>query len=89
MSKGYGVFTRVVTAFAGAWHASMRGIRWCGVRLYRWLSAVLFALAMSAESVMHSLGIPHVEGWWMPLLGSSVAVGAMGAYWHRARAKRS
>jgi hypothetical protein len=40
------------------------------------LSALIVVLAMSSEGFMHALSIPHVEGWWLPLIGS----GALATY---------
>ena len=59
---------------------------WLVAVMHRWVSAVLFSLAMSAEAIMHSLGIPHAEGWWIPmLLGVSGACAAFLAWWQRIR----
>ena len=42
---------------------------WLFEEMHRWLSGIIITAAVSLEGVMHVVGIPHVEGWWIPLIG--------------------
>ena len=57
------------------------------LKLYGALSGLVVAAVMGLESVMHALNIPHVEGWWAPLLGGGICLGT-GAAWQKWRKKR-
>ncbi|NBX03510.1 MAG: hypothetical protein EBR02_05535 [Alphaproteobacteria bacterium] len=48
----------------------MRVLQWLSNRFCRWLSFLLMLLVVSSEWILHALNLPHVEGWWVPLMGS-------------------
>lgn len=55
---------------------------WLGMKAHRWLSTLLMVGVMSADGLLHLFSIPHIEGWWLPLLGSGVAASAINALLH-------
>lgn len=69
----------VVAAVLLAWfrESAVRSLLWLFHELHRWLTALLAAVVMGAEGFMHVLGIPHIEGWWIPMLGSGAFVTAI------------
>lgn len=46
-------------------------ILWLSVQIHRWLSALAMLSVVGIDATMHVLNIPHMEGWWIPLLGGS------------------
>lgn len=66
----------VLLAWFRDWAANR--ILWLGEKLHRWMSALAMLGVVWAEATMHILSIPHMEGWWMPILGgSSVFTGVL------------
>jgi hypothetical protein len=59
-----------------------RFLMWLGRKIHRWLSMLLMVAALGADGLLHLFSIPHVEGWWLPLLGSSAAASAIHALLH-------
>jgi hypothetical protein len=56
---------------------------WLGRKIHRWLSMLLVIAALGADGLLHLFSIPHVEGWWLPLLGSGAAATAIHALLHK------
>jgi hypothetical protein len=50
---------------------------WLGARLHRWVAALVMVCVLWAEGTMHLINVPHLEGWWMPILGSGVCTGVL------------
>lgn len=63
-------------------------IRWFAARVHRWLSAIFLSALFGLESLLHVLGIPHMEGWWIPLLGSGALFSAIAIWFGKWKRKR-
>lgn len=48
------------------------------MQVQRWLSALAMLAVVWAEATMHLFNIPHMEGWWVPLLGGGFISGVVG-----------
>ncbi len=65
--EGYALIAlAVLLAWFREWAAQK--IVWIFLEMHRMISALTVAVALGAEGFMHSVGIPHMEGWWLPLL---------------------
>ena len=51
-----------------------------GSRAHRWLSLFLMFMLMSVDGLMHVFNVPHMEGWWVPVVGSSAAMVVTGKW---------
>ena len=69
------VVMAVMLAWFRAW--AVRCLLWLFTAMHRWLTALLTAVVMGAEGFMHALGIPHLEGWWIPVLSSGAVASAI------------
>ena len=45
--------------------------------LHRLLSALLVMAALAIDGLMHLFNIPHMEGWWIPVVGSGAVLGSV------------
>lgn len=59
---------------------------WLVAKIVRFTTAILIALAIMLEPVLHAFGIPHPEGLWLPLLEGGAVVTALANYWNRIKA---
>ena len=50
---------------------------WLSMQIHRWVSALVMLSVIGVDASMHVLNIPHMEGWWMPLIGSSGAISSL------------
>ncbi len=64
---------------------AVRGLEWLLNKIYRAVSFILMLGVLFSESVLHLLNVPHVEGWWIPILGSSVFATATAAWIYKFR----
>jgi hypothetical protein len=71
------IFLAVALAWFRGWAAN-RSI-WLLQEAHRWISALLMLGVMGIEATMHFLSIPHIEGWWMPIIGSGAFASAITA----------
>ena len=55
-------------------------ILWLAEKLHRWISALAMLAVVWAEGTMHILSIPHMEGWWVPILGGGSLFTSMATY---------
>jgi hypothetical protein len=51
-------------------------------------SFFILCLALSGEALMHVLSIPHLEGWWLPIVSGSTALTGMLAWFRKKRNKQ-
>ncbi len=58
---------------------------WLCLEIHRLISTLITAAVIGAEGFMHIFGIPHVEGWWIPLLsgGAAATIGAWLQHWRK------
>jgi|GEM_PF-6849589 len=47
---------------------------WLFHKMHRWLSLLLMSCVAGSEALMHILNIPHIEGWWLPMLEGGVII---------------
>lgn len=64
----------------------VNGAVWISERMYRWISMLTVLGVIWMEAAMHMLNIPHVEGWWMPIIGGGSALSASMA-WRKIKRK--
>lgn len=50
---------------------------WIAAKLHRTISLLLLVAALGADGLLHIFSIPHMEGWWVSLIGSSAALSAV------------
>lgn len=68
--RGYGAFG--VAALLACFHRqAARGMIWISLQIHRWLSAMAMLGVLWVEAAMHMFNIPHMEGWWLPVVGGS------------------
>lgn len=60
--------------------------QWLLQRAHRWTSMLAMMGVVWIEAAMHLLNIPHVEGWWVPVLGGGGFLSASMA-WLRSKRK--
>lgn len=65
---------------------AIQKMQWALERAHRWASMLAMMGVVWIEAAMHLLNIPHMEGWWVPVLGGSSALSASMA-WLRAKRK--
>ena len=51
---------------------------------YAW-SAIIVSLALGADTLMHVLNVPHIEGWWIPVVSGSSAFAGLRVWFRRKR----
>lgn len=61
---------------------------WVFQGIYRLASLLMLVTVGGLEGLMHILSIPHMEGWWIPLLGSSALMGGMVAWFKSFKSRR-
>ena len=79
------ILLSVLLAWCRGWAAEK--VMWLCKEIHRWASALMVLGALAIDGSMHLLGIPHIEGWWLPLLGSSAFITGMSAWLHGWRKK--
>jgi hypothetical protein len=62
-------------------------IVWLGEKLHRWTSALTMLGVVGVDASLHILSIPHIEGWWVPILGGSSVITGVLAYLSKWRHK--
>ena len=83
-----GHFLLVLVLVLAWFHAfAEQCILWLGAKLRRWATALLMSALLLADGGMHLLNIPHMEGWWLPLMGGSAVLGGI-VTWLRQRFKK-
>ena len=55
----------------------------CAGRTGDIFSFLMVSVALGAETLMHLLSIPHMEGWWLPIASGSSALTGIGAWVRR------
>jgi hypothetical protein len=53
------------------------GVQWLIGSLRRLVFLLAALLMVAVEMLLHVTGIPHLEGWWIPLVGSGVFAGIL------------
>jgi hypothetical protein len=56
------------------------GLLWIAAKLHRIFSSLILIVALGADGLLHVLSIPHMEGWWLSLLGSSALITALSVW---------
>lgn len=59
------------------------------LEVYRRIATFIMLAVIGAEGFMHIFSLPHLEGWWAPLLGSSAIATAVTAWFHRSKSNSS
>ena len=60
---------------------------WCLQEMHRWISGLLMAGVIGIEGFLHLFNIPHMEGWWLSMLGGSAFFGATASWLHKWKKK--
>jgi hypothetical protein len=79
------IMLAVVLAWFHRWAANK--LLWLAREIHRWVSALMLMAAIVIDSSMHLLSIPHMEGWWLPLLGGSAFMTGITAWFYQWRKK--
>ena len=58
---------------------------WISQEIHRIISTLLMAGVIGIDAMMHVFNIPHMEGWWLPILGGSSLFSGAWAWLHRGR----
>jgi hypothetical protein len=66
-----------------------RRIIWIAQEVHRLLSTLLMLGVMGVEAAMHFLNIPHLEGWWMPIIGGGAFASVIASFVQKWRRKLS
>lgn len=74
----------ILLAWFREWAAQK--LLWLCLEIHRLASALAMAALVGAEGFMHAFSIPHVEGWWIPLLSGGIAA-TIGAWMHQSKKK--
>ncbi|MFN5351847.1 MAG: hypothetical protein ACK5BE_04445 [Alphaproteobacteria bacterium] len=61
-------------------------IIWLSQEVYRLVSAIIMVLMVGIEGALHFFSIPHIEGWWIPMLGGGLITTVV-AYFHKLKSK--
>lgn len=56
------------------------GLLWIAAKLHRIFLSLILIFALGADGLLHVLSIPHIEGWWLSLLGSSALITALSVW---------
>ena len=67
----------VASALAWFHHQAEQGLLWLGGKMQRCVSALMLSGFLLADGGMHLLNIPHMEGWWMPLMSGAAIAGGV------------
>ncbi|MEZ5647687.1 MAG: hypothetical protein R3E60_01775 [Alphaproteobacteria bacterium] len=80
----------VILAVLLAWFRkrAMRGLLWVFMETPRLISSLAIAAVIGAEGFMHMFTIPHLEGWWIPVLSGSTAA-TFGAWFYKCKKEAS
>ena len=62
---------------------------WIFMEIHRLISALLIMAVVGAEGFMHAFNIPHLEGWWIPLVGGGAAATAITSWLRKWKKKSS
>jgi len=78
----------VVLAAVLAWFRewAARKLVWLFMEIHRLISTLVMAAVIGAEGFMHAFSIPHIEGWWIPLVSGGAAA-TLGAWFRISRKK--
>jgi hypothetical protein len=79
----------IVSAALLAWFhgAAAHGIVWIAQKLHRVASAVMVMGFLAIDGGMHLFSIPHIEGWWLPVVSGGAFLTALTAWVQRTRNK--
>lgn len=75
----------VLLAWFHRWAAN--ALLWLCGEVRRWASALMMMGVVIIDGSMHLLSIPHMEGWWLPILGGSAFITGMSVWLHQWRKK--
>ena len=83
------LFLAVFLAWFREWLSQK--ILWMCAKAHRLASALIMAAVVGSEGLMHTLNIPHLEGWWIPLMsgGAAAAISAWLSKWRKYDPKNS
>lgn len=56
------------------------GLLWIAAKLHRIFSSLILILALGVDGLLHMLSIPHIEGWWLSLVGGSAIMTAFSVW---------
>lgn len=62
-------------------HWAAQALLWIAAKLHRIFSSLFLLLALGADGLLHIFSIPHMEGWWLSLVGGSVVISAAYTAW--------
>ena len=68
--------------------SAVHRLLWMAQEMHRIVSALLVMAALGVDGLMHAFSIPHMEGWWLPLLGSGALASAIAGWLQKFRARR-
>ena len=64
---------------------AVKSFLWLGREIHRLASVAMMFGVVIIDGSMHLFNIPHMEGWWLPLLGGSTLISSLGAWLHHWR----
>ena len=70
-------------ALVRAWRWLLQSIVKVATKIHGALSALVLLFALSSESVLHALNIPHVEGLWLTLVGGGAVATSLALWLHK------
>ena len=65
--------------------AATQRIVWLAQEMHRIVSTLLLMAALGIDGLMHAFSIPHLEGWWLPVLGSGALASAITGWLQKLR----
>lgn len=68
--EGY-IFIGMSATIACFYRCVARQLVRAAQEIHRWIHALLMVGVLGMDAMMHVFNIPHMEGWWLPLLGGS------------------
>lgn len=74
--EGY-VLLGLSLVLAFFFRSAVERLIWLAQEMHRIISALLVMAALGIDGLMHAFSIPHMEGWWLPLLGSGALATAI------------
>lgn len=78
----YQGYILIVIAVLIAWfhHLVEAKLLWIAEKIHRFISVLIMLGVVWTEGAMHIFNIPHMEGWWISLLGGSTFITGFLAY---------
>lgn len=85
----YAGWLMLLSAALLAWfrHWVVDRLTWFGRGMHRLLISLFMVLLMGMETFLHLFHIPHMEGWWWPLIGGSAFVTGLSVWFCKLQGK--